>query len=70
MNNKYNKYYNKIRRKTEIVNLVSEMENFAPLAFPVGHPWAGSPNTLGSLCVMHLSILFIGFNDHDDPTLF
>ena len=48
------------------------MENFAPLAFPVnmGHPWAGSPNTLGSLCVMYLSILFIRFKDHDDPTFF
>jgi len=36
----------------------------------MGHPWAGSPLTLGSLSIMYLSILFIRFKDVDESNFY
>jgi len=41
--------------------LIKYLENDEPPATPIdmGHPWAKSPSTIGSISTMYLSILFM-----------
>jgi len=54
-------YFLKAKNSNDINILIKYLESDDPLAtvIDMGHPWAKSPNTIGSIATMYLSILFM-----------